>query len=166
MDDNVSLIARDGSQIVLGEKNIIHGNGSIIARFGSEIHIGNDGNFGRNLSIDLSYQSSVSIGDGCLYSYFIKMRGDDGHTILDLKNKKVHERKKNIVIGDHVWVGMGATILPGSRVGSGCVIGADALVNHEFGANQMLVGVPAKVLRENVDWNNAPDISYEDYSNK
>jgi carbonic anhydrase/acetyltransferase-like protein (isoleucine patch superfamily) len=52
-------------------------------------------------------------------------------------------------IGDHVLVGMGATVLNGAVIGDGCLIGAGALVTEgkEFPPRSLIVGSPAKAIR-------------------
>ena len=57
-----------------------------------------------------------------------------------------------IVIGDHVWIGVNATILKGVRIGSGAVIAAGAVVVRDVAPNSLVGGVPARVLKENVTW--------------
>lgn len=52
-----------------------------------------------------------------------------------------------VVIGNDVWLGACATILKGSKIGNGAVIGAKALVKGEIPENAIAVGIPAKVLR-------------------
>lgn len=53
-------------------------------------------------------------------------------------------------IGDGSLVGIGATLLNGSSVGKNCIVGAHALVteNKEFPDNVVIMGAPAKVVRE------------------
>ncbi|MCO6557990.1 MAG: hypothetical protein J6575_00845 [Bifidobacterium sp.] len=53
---------------------------------------------------------------------------------------------KPIVIGDHVWIGTGATVLPGVTVGDNAVIGAAAVVTKDVAANTVVVGNPAHVI--------------------
>ena len=52
-------------------------------------------------------------------------------------------------VGDHVLVGMGATILSGARIGDNCIIGAGALVTGKMDipAGSMVLGSPARVVR-------------------
>ena len=50
-------------------------------------------------------------------------------------------------IGDNVWVGAGAVILPGVTIGEGSVIGAGAVVTQDIPANVVAAGVPCRVLR-------------------
>jgi len=50
------------------------------------------------------------------------------------------------IIEDDVMVGCGAVILPGVRLGTGCQIGAGAVVTHDVPAGEVWVGNPAKLL--------------------
>ncbi len=53
-------------------------------------------------------------------------------------------------VGSNCYIGPGAKIFGPVTLGSGCVVGANAVVNKSFGSNATLVGVPAKeVVREN-----------------
>lgn len=52
----------------------------------------------------------------------------------------------DVVIGNDVWIGTNAVILPGIHIGSGAVIGANAVVNHDVPEYAIAVGVPAKVV--------------------
>lgn len=52
-----------------------------------------------------------------------------------------------VTIGDNVWIGAGATILPGVEIGENCVIGAGSVVTKSIPSNSLAVGVPAKVIK-------------------
>lgn len=54
--------------------------------------------------------------------------------------------KKDIVIGNDVWIGVGSTILRGTHIGDGAVVGAMALVNKNIPPYGIAVGVPARVI--------------------
>ncbi len=51
-------------------------------------------------------------------------------------------------IGNDVWIGTKATILPGVSVGSGAVVGAGAVVSKDVGPYEVVVGVPAKPIKK------------------
>lgn len=65
--------------------------------------------------------------------------------------KKRHERipysKGDISIGNDVWIGTGATIMSGVRIGDGAVIAAKALVTQEVLPYTIVGGVPAKLIK-------------------
>jgi virginiamycin A acetyltransferase len=56
-------------------------------------------------------------------------------------------RFPDTVIGNDVWVGDGATILPGARLGSGVIVGARAVVSGEVPDYAIVAGNPARVVR-------------------
>ena len=68
------------------------------------------------------------------------------------KSGKLIQKQQNIVspinIGNDVWLGANVTVLKGSNIGDGSVIGAKALVKGKIGENQIAVGIPAKEIGE------------------
>mgnify|MGYP003592680072 CR=1 FL=1 len=58
-------------------------------------------------------------------------------------------RTAPVHIGDHVWIGGGAVLLPGVTVGDNAVIGAGSVVTRDVPANTVAVGNPCRVLRPN-----------------
>ncbi len=110
----------------------------------------------------------VSIGDRCLIGrgsaivghYRIDI-GDDVYTGMNVyvtdQNHGYEDIKKPIgvqdphddpvVIGSGSWIGSGAVILPGARIGEHCVVAANSVVRGEFQSNSVIAGVPAKVVR-------------------
>jgi serine O-acetyltransferase len=57
------------------------------------------------------------------------------------------------VLEDSVYVAAGAKILGNVHVGEGAIIGANAVVIHDVPAHSVAAGVPARIIRENVDVN-------------
>lgn len=55
---------------------------------------------------------------------------------------------KSVHIEKNVWIGAGATILPGVTVGQNSVVAAAALVNKDVPANTVVAGVPARVIKK------------------
>ena len=110
----------------------------------------------------------VSIGDRCLIGrgsaivghYRIDI-GDDVYTGMNVyvtdQNHGYEDIKRPIgvqdphddpvVIGSGSWIGSGAVILPGARIGEHCVVAANSVVRGEFQPNSVIAGVPAKVVR-------------------
>ena len=57
------------------------------------------------------------------------------------------EITKPITLGDKVYIGNNAILLPGVTVGNNVVIGAGAIVTKDVPANSVVAGVPARVIR-------------------
>lgn len=58
------------------------------------------------------------------------------------------EAAKPITLGNNVWIGGGAIILPGVTIGENTVVGAGAVVNRDLPPNVVAVGNPARVIRQ------------------
>ena len=56
-------------------------------------------------------------------------------------------RQKRVAIGHDVWIGHGAVVLPGVKIGNGAAVGANAVVTRDVGAYEIVAGAPAKRIR-------------------
>ncbi|CAH0532387.1 2,3,4,5-tetrahydropyridine-2,6-dicarboxylate N-acetyltransferase [Vibrio stylophorae] len=92
----------------------------------------------------------VSIGDHSMFGPRVTIMDSSGHPLLNRGDASEAERTKSapIEIGKHVWVGMGATILKGVTIGDHAVIGANSVVYHDVPAGAIVVGNPAKIVKQ------------------
>jgi virginiamycin A acetyltransferase len=58
-----------------------------------------------------------------------------------------HDKKGEIRIGNDVWIGTKATVMPGVNIGHGCVIGASSVVTKDCEPYSIYAGNPAKLIR-------------------
>lgn len=70
---------------------------------------------------------------------------------LDAELRRRQEFGKPVEIGSDVWVGGGAIILPGVRIGSRSVIGAGSVVTRDVPAGVFAAGNPCRVIRDVAD---------------
>lgn len=56
------------------------------------------------------------------------------------------DRCTDIEIGEDVWIGANCTLLPGSKIGRGCIVGACSLINKEIPPYAVVVGNPGKII--------------------
>jgi acetyltransferase-like isoleucine patch superfamily enzyme len=66
------------------------------------------------------------------------------------KTKRIDEQgitTKPVIIGDDVWIGANAVVLPGVTIGKHCVVAAGAVVTKDVPDNTIVGGVPAKVIK-------------------
>ncbi|MBN9070956.1 MAG: antibiotic acetyltransferase [Rhizobiales bacterium] len=60
---------------------------------------------------------------------------------------RARRQARQVVIGNDVWIGHGAVILPGVSIGNGAVIGANAVVRRDVPAYAIVAGVPGRIVR-------------------
>jgi acetyltransferase-like isoleucine patch superfamily enzyme len=59
-----------------------------------------------------------------------------------------HHVHKQVVLGNGVWIGAGAMVMPGVSIGENSIVAAGAVVTKDMPANVIIAGVPAKVIRD------------------
>ncbi|WP_392508045.1 acyltransferase [Naumannella halotolerans] len=97
--------------------------------------------------------AEVSIGDDNLWSKGISVRPDDLHQMFDVTTGEILNKPQPIKIHDHVWVGADVTFMKGAEIGPDSIVGNGSLVTKKFSERNVAIGgVPAKVLRRNVNW--------------
>ena len=65
---------------------------------------------------------------------------------------KVAHYIKPIIIGEYSFIGTRVTLLPGTRIGSNCIIGAGSVVKGTIPDNSVVIGNPACVMSNTHDW--------------
>ena len=164
-EGDVLLDAAGGGRIVIGKGFFAMKDTNINARYESSIEIVDYVTAGQRLFLSSGRFSPVTIGNDCMFSHDVSIFGTDGHSILDMDERKNRsmEVEKAIHIGTHVWLGKGASVLYGTDIGNGCVVGASSVVRGAFPARCVLAGNRAKVIRENCTWDRRREIAFEDF---
>ncbi|MCK1817077.1 sugar O-acetyltransferase [Streptomyces sp. XM4011] len=91
--------------------------------------------------------AAVSIGADCQIGPNVQLLTPT-HPLEPEPRREKLEAARPITIGDNVWLGGGAIVLPGVSIGDNSVIGAGAVVTRDVPANVVAVGNPARVVRE------------------
>ena len=115
------------------------------ANWGCHTHFGN--NVYANFNLTLVDDTDIYVGDGVLFGPNVGVAGA-GHPVDPDLRRKVAQFNLPVHIGNNVWIGAGAIILPGIAIGDNSVIGAGSVVTKDVPANVVAVGNPCRVLRE------------------
>lgn len=89
----------------------------------------------------------IFIGDGIVISERVQIRDPHSYEIC----RTGFEMDESIHIGNHVWIGMESMILPDVDIGDGAIITAESIVTGNIPGRCWTAGVPAKVIRNNVN---------------
>lgn len=137
--------------------------GGKIDLFGGKLEIFDSCTFGRNINMASTHGMNITIGRDCMFSHDIWVLCGDAHIIFDSITRqpinsqgRLPANKKEIKIGEHVWVGLRTVILNGTEVGNGSVIGAGSFVKKSYTNNCIVAGNPARVIRRNIAWSRQP----------
>lgn len=136
-------VVRIGRQVSAGQLSILCGNRGV-CEIGDRTMI-------EGCCIQIT-DGEVKIGKDCLFSTMVNIRNHDSHHIFDSKTGKRINYSGNIRIGNHVWVGFGATLLGNASIGDNSVVGARAVTSSSFPAEVIVAGNPASVIRKQVCW--------------
>ena len=115
------------------------------ANWGINTHFGN--NVYANFNLTLVDDCDIYVGDSVMFGPNVTV-AVAGHPIDPDLRRKVAQFNIPVRIGNNVWIGAGAVILPGVTIGDNSVIGAGSIVTKDIPANVVAVGNPCRVLRE------------------
>lgn len=94
----------------------------------------------------------VSIGDETLVGPGVQFLTHDAGTWVFRKEHPLSGRFGRITVGDRVFIGARAILLPGVSIGDGSVVGAGAVVTKDVAAGVVVAGVPARVVSTVADY--------------
>ena len=119
---------------------------------GGTIDIGAGCCFNGHVRLLAHEPASISLGPGCLIAADVVVTASDMHSVLDRHTGRRLNLAADVVLGERVWVGFRAFIGKGATIGAGAVIGAGSVVGGVVPAHTMAAGVPARVLKHDIDW--------------
>lgn len=89
--------------------------------------------------------NKIILGRNCLIAPGVKIISSN-HSF---NQKRVPIKDRPVIIGDNVWIGANAIILPGVSISDNCIIGAGAVVTRSFSeANLIIAGNPARIVKK------------------
>jgi acetyltransferase-like isoleucine patch superfamily enzyme len=150
--DGIAFVASD-VVVQIGASGGVHlgrwswiGHGTKIRCHEGVVSIGAKTVMGQECTIS-AYQH-VSIGRECVIADRVMMIDfDHGMVEVERPIRLQGIYKRDVRVGNNVWIGYGACILRGVTVGDNAVIGTNAVVTDDVPANAVVGGVPARVIR-------------------
>jgi acetyltransferase-like isoleucine patch superfamily enzyme len=167
----VKILLRDGAtlrSVSIGHRVTFDGTTYIRIRKQGRLTIGNDVRTGTEVWLVCANDTELAVGDRTVLGHYTILNGGHGLRIgrdcvfaaFIYINSSEHRIARGqlireqgfdgrpVSIGDDVWIGGHVTVLKGVNIGTGAVIGANAVVNKDVPEYCIAAGVPARVLRE------------------
>ncbi len=144
------------SQLYVAASGAVRVEGSFHVFAGTRIVVDDDavltiGSGYINSDARIACFSAITIGHDVAIAEQVVIRDSDNHQVKSAMGDQ-HPHTAPIRIGDHVWIGLGATILKGVTIGDGAVVAARAVVTRDVPPGALVAGVPARVIRADVVW--------------
>jgi acetyltransferase-like isoleucine patch superfamily enzyme len=195
LDSTVNLIAAGnlefGPQSVVGEgSNLLVPAGASLA-IGAGCYIGRYVELGPSGTISIGDHTSiqdrsilvgdVQLGRYCVLSLNVLLTSGRHyfdrwpHLLIRDQDDRVsqsadlsREHSQPIVVEEDCWLGMNSVVMPGIKIGRGCVIGSNAVVTRDLPPYSVAVGAPARIVRrrlefvppDRVEWSRPEHIPY------
>lgn len=112
--------------------------------YGCNIKVGE--NFMANFNLTILDEATVTFGDNCLVGPNVSIY-TACHPLDAQQRATMVEWAEPVTIGNNVWIGGSATIVPGVTIGDNCIIGAGSVVTRDVESNTVVAGNPAKVIK-------------------
>lgn len=118
-----------------------------------KVRVGEDTQISGNTELAVMEGTKIEVGRDCLFSANITLRAGDSHSVIDADTGARLNKSKDIIIGDHVWLGNTVIITKGTMIGNHSVVATGAVVTGKtFPENCAIGGNPAKVVKEGISW--------------
>lgn len=153
LEKHVSINSIYKSAVLLDEYVLLMKYSALNSKCKSTVSIGKN-TFLNYYDKFASYDSEILIGEDCMVAP--NVNGIVGfHSIKSIDDEewsKKIEQKKSIIIGNHVWIGMGVILLPGAEIADGSMLGAGTIANHAIPPNVCCAGPKCSIIKYNITW--------------
>jgi|APIni6443716594_1056825.scaffolds.fasta_scaffold484240_1 acetyltransferase-like isoleucine patch superfamily enzyme len=143
--NSTGLKIDEGGELIVNGIFSFHTGCEINIADGGRLEIGSG--YAAN-DVDISCFNRIKIGQYVAISKGVAISDSNDHVIKGMEDTS----SRPVIIGEHVGIGMRAMILTGVNIGDGAIIAAGAVVIKDVPAKCFVAGVPAKVIKEDVEW--------------
>ena len=153
--DFTCLILGNNNKVIIEDGCVIKNLNICIEEDDNEIIIKKDTMICGKTDMFCLEKTKIIVGESCMFSTNVYLTTSDRHSILNEQGNRIN-RPADIIVGDHVWLGYASTLLKGAQVGKNSIVGSSAVLTKKYEKNNcILAGSPAKVVKENINWDKA-----------
>ncbi|WP_157080641.1 acyltransferase [Methylobacterium variabile] len=149
---HIHLRVNGSNSAYIGDYCVLNGVNIQLVAPGS-LRIGHRTGFNGHSHIHMHESARIEIGEDCLIAENTNLSTSHVHKILDLATGERLNPPGDVVLEDHVWSAGSVSLWGGAHVGRDSIIGRGSFVSKQrFPPNSLIVGAPARVVREGVTW--------------
>jgi acetyltransferase-like isoleucine patch superfamily enzyme len=143
---NNNILVIDGARIITNSSFIIKDNNNSIS-------IGKNTGISKSRIVCCGNNEKIDIGDDCMFADGVEIWNCDTHSIIEKDSRKRLNFAGSIIIENHIWLCRGVNILKNVTIHENTVIGVNSIVTKGmYDRNSLYVGIPAKKVKNNIDW--------------
>ena len=148
------------SRLCIDADGILQVDGKVNIGYGCDIEVfknaqlsfaGNRilGATGSNIGLTIICAEKIEIAEDVQIGRNVTIRDNNGGHYI---NRQGYKNSRPIKIGEKAWLCESCTLMPGANVGNGAIVGAKSFVISRVPAHSMVIGSPAKVIDEDIQW--------------
>ncbi|HEY4247241.1 MAG TPA: acyltransferase [Lacunisphaera sp.] len=135
----------------IGARTCIRGGTFVVTDDNSRLEIGDATTMTRPVIVAQG-GARVILGQDCMVAYGSDIRCSDGHCLIDAVSGDTLNPAADVVIGNHVWIGIHSQILKGLTIADHAIVAARSVVTRSVTGGTVVGGNPAKTIRTGVTW--------------
>ena len=134
--------------------------GDVVLGYGCDVEVFNNAELifhgrkilnvsGANIGCTIICGDKIEIGPDVEIGRNVTIRDNNGGHYI---NRQGYKNTRPVTIGEKAWLCESCTLMPGARVGAGAIVGAKSFVISRVPAHSMVIGSPAQVIDEDIQW--------------
>lgn len=154
---NVGVLDLQKERTILQINGNLHFQGKAFLGQGCRISIGTNAictlgcNFRNSAGLTLICEEKIDIKDNVLIAWDTCIMDSDYHATINTITREISQISKPIIIGNNVWIGMGAKVLKGTTISDGCILAAQTIVHKDVAEeNCIIAGNPQQIVKRDI----------------
>ncbi|MDD3416428.1 MAG: acyltransferase [Lachnospiraceae bacterium] len=149
--NTVVNIYGDNNTLILEDYARVHNSTFVLHQNNCRIQMGKSSSAEKALFAAVEHESRIIIGEDCMISTDVEIRTSDSHKIYSSDGTRINP-KRDVFIGNHVWIGAHANVLKGVTIHDGGIVGFGSILTKDIPAGYVVAGNPAVIVKKDVHW--------------
>ena len=153
--DCAITVVGDDCEVIVGRDCRLRIAQLVVEDRGSRLHLGAETSM-TGAALLAQEGGLVRLGRDCMIGKETNIRNSDSHGLHAADGRRLNPAR-DVLIGDHVWLGIDVFVCKGAKIGDGAMVGACSMVSGELPAKCLAVGRPAVPVKADIRWTRTRD---------